>query len=238
MAATRKILVALAAFVAAMLVAAPVFGHQSRNGPHNENFDSQHDLYKPQSSWWDGGFQAAWNNYMPAETDGLNNAPLPDVVGNIGAADVEVTHQPCDPNDGNSESFFMHRRNGADFISVGECVTRPKWVTTHELQHSYGFPHPGEDGCANIEPDPEYLPDIRRSILCRARWESGDLPRHDKADLRIIPNKWQGDPDTFSASSAEGVKVNPVTTEAEYDSYVPERLQHVPLSEGDYIITE
>jgi len=114
---------------------------------------------------------------------------------------------------------------------------QPVWVITHELQHSYGFPHPV---CEDINADPAYLPEKRRSILCRARWGSGDLPRHDRRDLRNIPNQWQSDPHGLSASSVEESEglpegARPVTKE-KYDGLVPPRLQHVPAREGDYYI--
>jgi hypothetical protein len=92
---------------------------------------------------------------------GLNVAPLPQVVSSIAQADVAVIHQPC-VDDNNSESFFMPRSGGPDLVSVGECVDYPIWITTHEIQHSYGFPHPD---CGTIGSDPDYP--NRKSILCR-----------------------------------------------------------------------
>ena len=228
----KALLLAGLSMVVGLLFFQAAWAHPSPHGPHNHNNNSYMDLYKTQSTWWNGAFAAARHNYGDEETEGLNVAPLPQVVSSIAQADVEVIHQPC-VADNNSESFFMPRSGGPDLVSVGECVDYPIWITTHEFQHSYGFPHPD---CGTIGSDPDYP--NRKSILCRLRWYSGDLTRHDKVDLRNIPNEWQGNPHD-SASSASSTDLpegaRPVTEE-NYDEIVPPRLQRGSATPVGYYV--
>ena len=83
---------------------------------------------------------------FPRRTGGLNEAPYPRIVSLFDAADLEVVRQPC-VDDGNSESVFMHRKNGPD-LSMGDCVEYPEVDFTHEIKHGYGGQH--IENCARL----------------------------------------------------------------------------------------
>jgi hypothetical protein len=227
----------MSAILASLVVCGgAALAHMNELGPHNENNNATMDLHKNQN--FGGAFTAALNNFSEEETGGLNDAPYPRVVTVFANADQEVIRQPC-VDDGDSESFFMHRVNGPDLVSMGDCVEYPKFILTHELKHSYGGQH--IENCNEaIEPDPRYLPAIRRSVMCRARWDSGDLTRHDKYDLRNIPNE-RLNGSTLAASSAE--EGHAIPSEAKpvpqyRESIIPSWAHKVKPSAGDYIIEE
>jgi hypothetical protein len=219
----KSLLIGVLFTLGSLLFFQAAWAHMSDLGPHNENGNVWMDLYRHQD--FNGNLRAAAHNFSEEETGGLNEAPYPRIVSLFDAADLEVVRQPC-VDDGNSESFFMHRKNGPDLVSMGNCVEYPKWILTHEIKHGYGGQH--IENCAEvIEPDPRYLPEIRRSVMCAKRWNSGDLTRHDKDDLRNIPNQRQ-ETGTFFAQSV------PENTE----SIVPPQAHKVPPSDGDWIIYE
>ena len=175
----KSLLIGVLFTLGSLLFFQAAWAHMSDLGPHNENGNVWMDLYRHQD--FNGNLRAAAHNFSEEETGGLNKAPYPRIVSLFDAADLEVVRQPC-VDDGNSESFFMHRKNGPDLVSMGNCVEYPKWILTHEIKHGYGGQH--IENCAEvIEPDPRYLPEIRRSVTGAPR---GGIRATSRDTTRVI----------------------------------------------------
>jgi hypothetical protein len=196
---TRKLLLALCTSLVLMLTCAGVSMAEPPHGttPHNENGNRYLDVYWTDS--FDGAMAKTVKSYYEP-VSGLEKAPLLRRVLDLDAADVHVFKQPC-VDDGNSESFFQHSEMGVDKISVGACVLNPVYILEHENLHAESMGHHG-DLCDDLIIDETVG---IKSYMCRKRTEIAKLPKHDKADLRSIPNKREG----FESFRASGVGGDP-----------------------------
>lgn len=176
----RKGVLLAFALLLCMSVAVPALATTNGNGPHNENGNSTMDYCV--TSDFNGAVGAAINDYN--NTPDSRNMPMARQVADCANADAKIFYVPYSAID--SAGLFGHNQgtgsgdaSKVDWIRIRNTVDGPNLASTlrHEMGHSYSLQHTG----ANVY-----------SVMSGGSYKTDTLTPYDNADLRSLPNKYQG----------------------------------------------